>query len=974
MTLAPGDFPAFFHAVHGHSPFTWQVELMERVCSDSGWPAALDVPTGLGKTAVLDVAVFALALQAELPLAERTAPTRVFLVVDRRVIVDQAHQRAVRLVGAVDDGAAAGRSGVLAEVARRLSAIAGPDGSPLVATRMRGGVTWASRWLASAAQPALVTGTVDQLGSRLLFRGYGTSQTMRPVDAALCGTDSLLLLDEAHLSQPFLQTVKAVARYEARADSPVLRARPLRAVLLSATLPRPTDGSLDDVLRCAPDRETSPTARARLEAVKRTALLDVKAKGELAPVLVALALDASDRGAERVGIVCNTVGLARAVFDLLPDDGPEHALLIGRCREAEREQNAQEWLHERLAAVQDRGTVSPSIVVATQTIEVGADIDLDVLVTEACPLDALTQRLGRLNRLGRTASADAVVVRDAALHDGEAPVYGKATARTWDWLTGLAAEAGTPVGAVSPAKALAAVASSGRLDLGAGGVLASISPGVRAGLVSEPPLAPVLLSPILDLWTRTHPAPDPDQPVGPFLHGLAPPRAEVSFCWRAGLTTREAWEEELESCPPAAHETVTVSYAEARRVLGPAGPATMLSDLEGALGEEDLVEDFEEAPGLVGWVIGPDQSRRPLGGPIRLRPGSTVVLDSGAGGHDQWGWTGSLDRRLVADVADLGSTGPYRLRLRPEVYSPAGLSSSDALNADSDDRERELSEVLDSLAETSDPDTAIGHHVLQIIGRRSSARVRWTKAAGPVVTVPRDGLISEPSDGPNGASSRCAVPVGLERHLRDVEQAAEAGGRALGVPELLVRSLALAGLAHDLGKADERFQLLLHGANRYRLELAAEPVAKSGSGPQSPAERRRIRELAGWPAGMRHEAASAALVDELARQQPELFADVHLDLVLHLVGTHHGRGRPLLPPVHDPDPVTVQGTLPARSGGVPVTASVRSDVGIVDWEQPERFDRLMRSYGRWGLALLETVLRLSDMAVSEGYERDGQRA
>ena len=36
-------------------------------------------------------------------------------------------------------------------------------------------------------------------GSRLLFRGYGSNQRLRVVDAAMAGTDSLVLLDEAHL-------------------------------------------------------------------------------------------------------------------------------------------------------------------------------------------------------------------------------------------------------------------------------------------------------------------------------------------------------------------------------------------------------------------------------------------------------------------------------------------------------------------------------------------------------------------------------------------------------------------------------------------------------------------------------------------------------------------------------------------------------------------------------------------------------
>lgn len=966
MSLAVRDFRSFFHAVHGHEPFVWQVQLAERVCSDAGWPAALDVPTGLGKTAVLDVAVFALALQAELAPAERTARTRTFLVVDRRVIVDQAHARACRLVEAL-----AGGDGVLAEVSRLLSLLAGPDTLALTATRMRGGVTWSSRWLASAAQPALVTGTVDQLGSRLLFRGYGTSQTMRPIDAALCGTDSMLLLDEAHLSQPFLRTVRAVAAYEAKADSPVLGQRSLRAALLSATLPRPTDGSLDDVLVCDPDQETSAPARARLDAVKSTALLDVKAKGELAPVLASLARDASERGCERVGVVCNTVALARSVFDLLPVDGPDRALLIGRCREVEREQNADVWLHDRLLATSRREPTQPVIVVATQTVEVGADIDLDALVSEACPLDALTQRLGRLNRLGRTPAAEAVVVRDAALHGAEAAVYGAATARTWDWLV---AETRGPVNPVTPQKALATVTTACRLNLGAGGVLGTLDPAVRDGLVSETPTAPVVLSPVLDLWTRTHPEPDPDQPVGPFLHGLAQPRSEVSFCWRAGLEGGEAWEEELELCPPAAHETVTVSYAEARGVLGLSRVTSWLSDVEGAVNRQDLVEDFEEAPGLIGWVVGPDQGRSPLGSGTRLRPGSTVVLDSETGGHDAWGWTGSLDQLPVQDVADFGTAGPYRLRLRRGVWPMTELSGGDQLDAESDDRESELAELLHRLGDLADPVTVRGRHLRTVLARRSEARVRWT-STGAVLTVSRDGVISETSDGSDSAattSSGSAVIVGLERHLRDVERAAGAGASALGLSAVLIHSVALAGLAHDLGKADHRFQLLLHGGNPYRLELADEPVAKSGMGQQSWSQRRQIQQASRWPRGMRHEAISAAIVAELARQHPQVFAGTDLDLVLHLVGTHHGRGRPLLPAVSDATPVLVTATLPSEPEATAATVTVVSDAGIVDWEQPERFIRLSRTYGRWGLALLETVLRLADMAVSEGYEREGK--
>lgn len=959
MNLTTADFGTFFQAVHGHQPFAWQAELAARVCSQDGWPAALDVPTGLGKTAVLDVAVFALALEAELPVAERAARTRTFLVVDRRVIVDQAYDRARRLVRAL-----AGEAEVLVEVSRRLQLLAGSDAPPLTAARMRGGVSWSSRWLASPRLPALVTGTVDQLGSRLLFRGYGVTQTMRPVDAALCGNDSLLLLDEAHLAQAFLRTVRAVSSYEALAEEPVLTGRSLRTVLLSATLPRPTDGSLDDVLRCDPSRETAPAARARLDAVKRTALLDVRAKGELAPVLAELALAASAGGASRVGVVCNTVALARGVFDLLSkNDGIDTALLIGRCRETERDRNAETWVRGRLAAVEARPAERPVIVIATQTIEVGADLDLDALVTEACPLDALTQRLGRLNRLGRTPSARAVVVHDSSLHEPEAPVYGAATSRTWAWLEQQVTAAGGVVAAVSSAKAPAAADGAVWIDLGAGGVLADLSPDVRANLAAEPPLAPVVLGPVLDLWARTHPAPDPDQPVAPFLHGLVSPRAEIQFCWRAGLETPEQWEAELGTAPPSAHETVSVSYAEALRVLGRSSQPSGMTDLEGGDPADD-VEDFEEAPGLGAWVIGPDERVLSLDAVSSLRPGSTVVLPSSAGGHDDWGWTGSLDGPPVSDVGDLGSTGPLRLRLRPEVWGYPTLEADAWPDSDADDRDAILSDLLDTLKKAADPADARGQHLLAVLGGPGTKR--WWTAAGPIVSAPRNGVAVDRDDGLEErpiSSSRTLAQVGLDRHLRDVERVGAEVAAALGLTSRLERTVALAGLAHDLGKADTRFQLLLHGGNRYRHELASELLAKSGAPETTSKRRREIQKASGWPLGMRHEAISVLLLAELGKQVPALVEEVDTDLVLHLVATHHGYGRPLHPPVADPAPVTVTATLPAHG-----SVAVNSADAIMDWEQPERFARLSRRYGRWGLALLESIVRLADMAVSEGYD------
>ena len=80
----PEQFAAFYKAVYGKSddptfgPFPWQERLARRVCAGD-WPHAIALPTAAGKTACIDIAVFALACRA------KDAPRRIFFVVDRRI-------------------------------------------------------------------------------------------------------------------------------------------------------------------------------------------------------------------------------------------------------------------------------------------------------------------------------------------------------------------------------------------------------------------------------------------------------------------------------------------------------------------------------------------------------------------------------------------------------------------------------------------------------------------------------------------------------------------------------------------------------------------------------------------------------------------------------------------------------------------------------------------------------------------------
>ena len=147
------------------------------------FPSALDLPTGSGKTAAIDIAIYALARAAH-DGEPGAFPRRVFLVVDRRVLVDQAWRRGQVVLRAVEQEP---------ELRPLRDALAKLSPEPPASIRLRGACPTDPSWCRSADQVQVVATTVDQLGSRLLLRGYGTSARMRPVHAGVVAQDSLFL-------------------------------------------------------------------------------------------------------------------------------------------------------------------------------------------------------------------------------------------------------------------------------------------------------------------------------------------------------------------------------------------------------------------------------------------------------------------------------------------------------------------------------------------------------------------------------------------------------------------------------------------------------------------------------------------------------------------------------------------------------------------------------------------------------------
>ena len=113
------------------------------------------------------------------------------------------------------------------------------------------------------------------------------------------------------------------------------------------------------------------------------------------------------------------------------------------------------------------------------------------------------------------------------------------------------------------------------------------------------------------------------------------------------------------------------------------------------------------------------------------------------------------------------------------------------------------------------------------------------------------------------------------------------------------------------------------------------------------------------PEGFRHEALSLAL----AAKYPEVTAldEDDRDLVLWLIGTHHGYGRPFFPPCFDPQPAT---TSEVRSNNMILNVRAGEAPLRLDQGWFERAARVGRRYGPWELARLEAILRLADHAAS----------
>lgn len=214
---------------------------------------------------------------------------------------------------------------------------------------------------------------------RFTLLGKGWEQMLSEIPGAC------IVFDEVHSYDPALAGLTlGAARLFANMGA--------KLMFISATLPRFLQEIIERIIPCtviSPDA-ASKTDQEILNKKRHVVHVVEQNLLELVPQIEA----AANEGL-RVLVVCNHVRSAQRVASALRQrlgEGEDRVCLFhGRFNLRDRK------LKEKSLA---SGTL-PRVLVATQVVEVSLDISFDMGFFEAAPIDALAQRMGRVNRRGK---------------------------------------------------------------------------------------------------------------------------------------------------------------------------------------------------------------------------------------------------------------------------------------------------------------------------------------------------------------------------------------------------------------------------------------------------------------------------------------------------------------------------------------------------------------------------------------------
>jgi CRISPR-associated endonuclease/helicase Cas3 len=885
------DFCARFAELTGHQPLSWQRRLYEEWATTSHIGEVIDLPTGLGKTMVMAIWLIARENRPD------KIPTRLIYVVDRRTVVDQA-----------------------TDLAHKLRCNFGKD--KVAISTLRGQLADNRKWSADPSRPAIIIGTVDLIGSALLFSGYRSSYKRRPLEAGLLGQDSLLVLDEAHLSKPFEKLITSISALQKSNH------KPMRVIRMSATSGASSGNA---PFRLEDSDLKDETVSERFSAKKRLKLVepvDTKdVKSALAKEAVALAGDTERRG-KRIVVFVRRPDDARWIADEIRRHGARGSslgpyanaveVLTGTIRGLERDELVEKpvfkerWLNGGLEP-DDPANQKPVFLISTSAGEVGFDLNADHLIGDAAPLDSWIQRLGRVNRRGN-GDATVILVKEEAPADKTD--FDKACIATSNLLAdGMD---------VSP-KALAAFNHG-------------LTPEQIDQASRPKPTTVDLTDILLDAWSMTSIIePMPGRPeVGPWLRGIDKEQAQTTVAWRAEV---ELFRDD--STPEKALQAVFIKHAIRPHESLTVNTKYLLEFVKRIPKLKDRPPDLMSTRVAVrfprGQVVCPTLEEL-NDDPSILFADTTLILPAQFGGLDD---SGMLDADFIPKMRKEDDPEPRSY----DVADHSGYEHADQARA----RLRILIGRTDDGSWSPKPlagRTIPEDVTLEPSYDKSTALFNDLKNAGFRVRLVRPIELDDEGDAVQSLVVLAPAPRKkgkedelLTDHVGAVDSEARriAGALHLSEDDPIRKALFFAAKWHDEGKKARVWQTF---ANNPHPD--AQPLGKM-------AESRDPKSLRGY----RHEFGSLLRI-----QHPERCGttgcDLSLDfdareLALHLIATHHGAGRPHF----------------AQAIYDPFTDAERDAIHV---ESIRRFARLHREYDWWYLAWLENLLRCADQLASANEE------
>ena len=837
-------------------------------------PSALDIPTGLGKTSVM-----AIWLSAQLQGAK--LPRRLVYIVDRRVVVDQATREA--------------------ETLRE-------QHPALHISTLRGQFADNREWLKDPAAPAIIIGTVDMVGSRLLFSGYGVGRGMRPVHAGMLGQDTLFVLDEAHLVPPF----EAMLRTATAENSHLRQSKnALPGVKLLALSATQRSGAGNTFALDAAD-EAHPVVAQRIGARKLLTIETVEAKALVAEIVRKLRALLEDDPTARVVLFCDArkdaVAVEAALIKSKIVEKPDRiALLTGARRVHEREDAAAQLARLGFTGQRDDREGDAAVLIATSAGEVGIDFDADHAVMDLVPWERIVQRLGRVNRRGAHEGSK-VVLLDAGADMG-----------AWAGRSGAKPEAVRTL--------LEHLEKDGTAGLCGPQALRALNRFNTAinEASTQAPLHPALDRPTLDAWSLTSLKEHSGRPeVAPWLRGwIEEDRPQCAVIWRQHLPPEGTPDTEIErlfraAAPHLSEKLETEAWqvaewlAERSRNVGKGGTKAK------NVGEFGLLLEN----GIAAIVLAPD-------GAVRA---TMSLKDFRALGEMK-------NKEREAALPDLSGATLVVTAL------VGGLSAQGMLDASTDGSVEQTAERPD-WAERYNIPWRIGFETpkdvaLSVKEEDANCDISLPKGSGETFRIALKSasdevrkwlLVGRVKPGPDEVSgSGQGNYLSLGTHTADVRRETAEICRELGLSDALTQVFDAAALLHDRGKAAAVWQ---------RYAWADHRDVPSGLAPLAKTRRsRHWRTLQNY----RHEFGS--LLEAAGCHAMMALPEADRDLALHLIASHHGNARPFIRP-----------------------DGCESPAELVEGEALEaalRFARLQEVWGPWGLAWLESILRAADRAASE---------